>query len=99
MAKIVIDINELRSKSGNEAVEDLTTFLKEKLQTEIDVSSSEIALDTEKEKGKKMSRSYLRVLLKKFLHKTKLKEDFHVIAGKENSLMIKERKVTEEEEE
>ena len=99
MAKIVIEINELRSKSGNEAIEDLTAFLKEKLQTEIDVSGGEMALDTEKEGGKKVPRAYLRVLLKKFLHKTELKEDFHVIAGKENSFIIKETKVAEEEKE
>jgi hypothetical protein len=98
MAKITIDIHELRSNSGNEAVEDLSAFLKEKLGTEIDVSSNEILLETEKEKSKELSRSYLRVLLKKFLHKTELKEDFHVISGKENSFIIKETKVTEEEE-
>jgi len=98
MARIVIDVHELRSKSGNEAVEDMTAFLKDKLGIEIDVSSSEISLDPEKEKGKGLSRSHLRVLLKKFLHKTELREDFHVIAGKENSFIIKETKVTEEEE-
>lgn len=102
MAKIIIDIHELRSKSGNEAVDDLAAFLKEKSGTEIDVSSSEISIETEKEEDKKhkeLPRSYLRMLLKKFLHKTELKEDFHVIAGKENSFVIKETKVTEEEEE
>lgn len=98
MTKVIIDVHELRSNSGNEAVEDLRAFLKEKLGTEIDVSSSEISLETEKEKGKELPRSHLRVLLKKFLHKTELKEEFHVIAGKENGFIIKETKVTEEEE-
>jgi hypothetical protein len=98
MAKIIIDIHELGSNRGNEAVEDLTTFLKEKLGVEIDVSSGELSLETEKEGGRELSRSHLRMLLKKFLHKTELKEDFHVIAGKENSFIIKETKVTEEEE-
>lgn len=98
MAKTIIDIHELGSNRGSEAVEDLTTFLKEKLGVEIDVSSGELSLETEKEGGKELSRSRLRMLLKKFLHKTELKEDFHVIAGKENSFIIKETKVTEEEE-
>jgi len=98
MAKIVVDIHELRGKSGNEAVEDLAVFLKEKLGAEIDSSSDEISLETEKEGGKGLARSYLRVLLKKFLHKTELEEDFHVISGKENSFVIKETKVPEEEE-
>jgi hypothetical protein len=98
MAKIIVDIHELRSKSGNEAIEDLAVFLKEKLGAEIDVSSDEISMETEKEGGKGLARSYLRVLLKKFLHKTELEEDFHVIAGKEDSFVIKETKVPEEEE-
>jgi len=98
MAKIVVDIHELRGKGGNEAVEDLAVFLKEKLGAEIDSSSDEISLETEKEGGKGLARSYLRVLLKKFLHKTELEEDFHVISGKENSFVIKETKVPEEEE-
>ena len=98
MAKIIIDIHELGSNRGSEAVEDLTTFLKEKLGVEIDVSSGELSLETEKEGDKELSRPHLRMLLRKFLHKTELKEDFHVIAGKENSFIIKETKVTEEEE-
>jgi len=99
MTKITIDINDLRSKTGNEAVEDLAAFLKEKLGTKIDVSTNELSLDTEEEKNKEVPRTYIRVLLKKFLHKTELKEDYHIIAGKENSLVIKETKITEEEEE
>jgi hypothetical protein len=98
MAKIIIDIHELRSKSGNEAAEDLAVFLKEKLGTEVDSSTDEISLETEKEGGKGLARSYVRVLLKKFLYKTELEEDFHVISGKENSFVIKEIKVSEEEE-
>jgi len=101
MAKIIVDIHELRNKSGNEAIEDLSVFLKEKLGTETDVSSDEISLETERESkqgNKALTRPYVRVLLKKFLHKTELEEDFHVIAGKENSFVIKETKVSEEEE-
>ena len=99
MTRITIDINDLRSKTGNEAVNDLTAFLKEKLGTEIDVSTNELSWDTENEKNRKVSRTYMRVLLKKFLHKTELKENYHVIAGKENSLVIKETKIPEEEKE
>jgi len=95
MAKIIIDIHELRDKRGNEAIEDLATFLKEKLGTEIDTSDSELSVNIKEDK--KLSKSYLRVLLRKFLHKTELKEDFRVIAGKEGSFVVKERKVTEED--
>jgi hypothetical protein len=92
MAKFVIDTHDLRSNSGNEAVEDLTAFLKEQLKIEVDASGDELAVDTEKH-----SRPYIRTVLRKFLHRTELKEDFRVIAGKEQSFIIKLRKVTEEE--
>jgi hypothetical protein len=38
------------------------------------------------------------VLLKKYLHKAELKEDFRVIAGPENTLIVKERKLAGEAE-
>jgi len=40
----------------------------------------------------------LRVLLRKYLHRAKLKDYFRVISGKENALIIKERKIYEVEE-
>jgi len=92
MPKIVIDTHDLRSNSGNEAVEDLTTFLKEQLKTEIDASGDELIIDTEKH-----SKPHIRTILRKFLHRTELKDDFRVIAGKEHSFVVKARKVTEEE--
>jgi hypothetical protein len=92
MPKFVIDIHDLRSNSGNEAVEDLVTFLKEQLKIDIDASGDEFAIDTEKH-----SKPYIRTVLRKFLHRTELKEDFRVIAGKEHSLIIKARKIEEEE--
>jgi hypothetical protein len=49
------------------------------------------------EKGEMPSRDYMRVLLKKYLHKAELREEFRVIAGKENMLIIKGRKLAEEE--
>jgi hypothetical protein len=98
MPKVVVDVSELRSKSGDDAVKDLKEFLGEKLDAEIDISADLLSLSFDEEKGHVPSRSFLRVLLKKFLHKTDLKEDFRVIAGKENALMFKEREVVEVEE-
>ena len=92
MPKFVIDTHDLRSNSGNQAVEDLVTFLKEQLKTDVDASGDELAVDTEKH-----SRPYVRTVLRKFLHRTELKEDFRVIAGKEQNFIIKTRKITEEE--
>jgi len=94
MPKIVIDIRDLRSNSGNEAVEDLATFLKEQLGTEVNTPSvDEIEIDTGKH-----SKPFARTVLRKFLHRTELKKELRIIAGKEQSLVIKKRKITEEEE-
>ena len=90
MSIIVIKISELRSKD-EENVEDLAEFLEGRADATVDVTSDEITLKYEE--GKKApSRSYLRVLLRKFLHRAELKEEFRVISGKENVFIIKERK-------
>jgi hypothetical protein len=88
-----IDIGELRNKHGEE-VKKLSEFLENKLKTKIDVADREITIKPA-EKGTVASKDYLRVLLKKFLHKEELKEEFRITSGKENSLVIKERKVVE----
>ncbi|HVP41776.1 MAG TPA: hypothetical protein VMS95_07470 [Candidatus Krumholzibacteriaceae bacterium] len=92
MPEVTIDTNELRSKSGNKAVEDLVTFLKEQLKTDVETSGNTLSISTEKH-----TRPYIRTVLRKFLHRVELKEDFRVIAGKECSFIIKERKITKEE--
>ena len=90
MPTIVIKISELRGKD-KENVEDLAEFLEGRADATVDVTSDELTLKYEE--GKKgPSRSYLRVLLRKFLHKAELKEEFRVISGKENVFIIKERK-------
>jgi len=96
MSTIKIDIAELRDKHGDE-IKKLTDFLEEKLKTKTDVADREIILKPEK-KGAVASKDYLRVLLRKFLHKEDLKEEFRVIAGKENILVIKKRKLVSESE-
>jgi len=77
-------------------VKELADFLEEKLEgVEIDMTGNEILLNYNEEE-KLFSRSYLRTLLRKFLHKAELKE-FRVIAGRENAFVIKERKIVIEE--
>jgi len=94
MSSIKIDVGELRDKHSDQ-VKKLSGFLEGKLKTKIDVADREITLKQEA-KGKLPSKDYLRVLLRKFLHKEDLKEEFRIIAGKENVLVIKERKVVSE---
>ena len=93
MAEIRIDISKLKSEGG-EVIKELAEFLKEKTKAEIDTATDSITVKGEE---KTVSKKYLRVLLKKFLHKNELKDYFRVLGGEGNSLTVKERKITEEE--
>ncbi len=90
MSTFVIKISEFRGKN-DENVNDLAEFLEGKIDAKIDVARSEITLNYENG-GEVPSKTYLRVLLRKFLHKADLKEEFRVISGRENDFIIKERK-------
>ncbi|MEM2916841.1 MAG: 60S ribosomal protein L22 [Candidatus Bathyarchaeia archaeon] len=92
--KVTIETSELRSLTNEETIKDLKEFLEEKMKVKAELSGSELVLKNEKGA---VSRAYVRVLLRKFLHQNELKDDFRVIAGKENSFIIKEKKAYEEE--
>jgi hypothetical protein len=93
MEEARINISELKSE-GSEVVKDLATYLQEKTGAKVETGTDDMVIKTE---DAKVSRTYLRVLLRKFLHKKELKEYFRVIGGKENSLVIKGKEVQEEE--
>ena len=92
MTEMKVDISDLKSEGGD-LIEELAEFLKEKTKAEVETATNELVV---KREGENVSRSYLRVLLRKFLHKNELKEYFRVIGGKENTLIVKERKIAEE---
>jgi len=92
MTEIKINISELKSE-GEDVIKELTEFIKEKTNAEVDTTADSITVKSEE---KNVSKKYLRVLLKKFLHKIELKDYFRVISY-ENSLMVKEKKTAEEE--
>lgn len=92
MPEIRVDISELKGE-GSDLIQELAEFLKEKTKVEVETVANEIIVKSEE---KSVPRSYLRVLLRKYLHKQKLREYFRVIGGKENTLIIKERKISEE---
>jgi len=94
LADTKIDVSDLKSEGGD-VVKELAEFIKEKTKAEVETATNEIVVKSEE---KAVSRVYLRVLLRKFLHKQELREYYRVLGGKENALMIKEIKVTEEEE-
>jgi hypothetical protein len=95
MTEIVIDASGLKEE-GNETVQALVAFLKEKTSAEVNADGQKL---TVKGEGAAVSKKYLRVVVKKFLHKRELKEDYRVISDseEENALKVKERKTYEEE--
>jgi len=90
MSTVTIQTSELRGTNA-EKKEDLAEFLKGKVDAKIDVAGSEIIINYEDRK-ERPPKTYIRMLLRKFLHKAELKEQFRVISGKENVFIIKERK-------
>jgi thymidylate synthase len=95
MVELKIDASELKSE-GKDVITELADFLKGKTGAEVTTESNKV---TVKGEGAAVSKKYLRVLVKKFLHKHELKEDFRVISDdeEEDTLKVKEKKIYEEE--
>jgi hypothetical protein len=88
-----VDASELKGDE-KKLIEKLSDFLKEKTGGEV---STEGKVVTVKGEGEALSKKYVRITVKKFLHKHELSEFFRVIGGEENQLKIKERKLEEED--
>ena len=94
MVEMKINASEIKNE-GKDTIKKLADFLKEKTNLEVTAEAETV---TVKGDGEAASKKYLRVLLKKFLHKQELKEYYRVIADDEDTLKVKERKLYEEEE-
>jgi hypothetical protein len=95
MVETKIDISDLKNE-GSDVVKELSAFLEEKTNTKVEAGTTEITVKGGEEKA--IPRTYLRVLLRKFLHKNELRDYYRVIGGKDNTLVVKEIKTAEEEE-
>jgi hypothetical protein len=95
MVETKINISDLK-KEGSDVVKELTAFLEEKTNAKVEAETAEITVKGEGEEA--ISRTYLRVLLRKFLHRQELRDYYRVIGGKDNTLVVKEKKKAEEEE-
>jgi hypothetical protein len=94
MLEVPVEIRELRKSADGDTIKELADYLKERLSDiEIEMTGSQLLLGHEDDQP--FSRSYLRVLLRKFLHKSEL-ADFRVIAGKEGAFIIKKRRSARE---
>ncbi len=92
MVEMKVDASELKGDESK-IVEKLADFLKEKTGGEVTTEGKTV---TVKGEGEALSKKYVRLTVKKFLHKHELSESFKVI-GDEEALKIKERKLAEEE--
>ncbi len=92
MVEMKVNASELKAEESK-LVEKLVEFLKEKTGGEVSADGKTI---TVKGEGEAISKKYVRITLKKFLHKHELTETFRVI-GDEEALKIKERKLAEED--
>jgi hypothetical protein len=93
MVEMKVDASELKGDESK-LIEKLADFLKEKTGGEVSTESKTV---TVKGEGEALSKKYVRITVKKFLHKHELTETFRVISGEENALKVKERKLNEED--
>ena len=93
MVEVKVDASEIKGE-GAEIISELASFLKDKTSAEVITEAQEV---TVKGEGDAVSKKYVKVLLKKFLHKHELKDTFRVIMGEDGELRVKERRLYEEE--
>jgi hypothetical protein len=92
--EIKVDASELKRQKGD-LIKGLANFLKEKTSADVTEASEMVTVTGE---GDAVTKKYVKVLLKKFLHKQELKETYRVIMDKDDVLKVKERRLYEEEE-
>jgi len=89
-----IDISKLEEVDA-EKVNDLKEYLDKKLGVSSSVDGNQIILTFEEGEEALSRRAYLRELLRKYLHRAKLTNDFRVISGEKDVFIIKNRKKPE----
>ncbi len=92
MVEMKVNASELKGDESK-LLEKLADFLKDKTGGEVTSDGKTV---TVKGEGEALSKKYIRIIVRKFLHKHELSETFKVI-GDEDELKIKERKLEEEE--
>jgi hypothetical protein len=91
MVEMKVNASELKGDE-NKLFEKLVDFLKEKTGGDVTADGKTV---TVKGEGEAIGKKYVRITVKKFLHKHELSDSFKVI-GDEDALKIKERKVEED---
>jgi hypothetical protein len=92
--EIKVDASEIK-KEKSDVVKSLVEFLKDKTSADV---TADAEMVTVKGEGDAVTKKYIKVLVKKFLHQQELKESFRVIMEEENTLKINERRLYEDQE-
>jgi hypothetical protein len=92
MVEMKVDVSDFKG-NDEKLVDKLVDFLKEKTGGEVAADAKIVTLKGE---GEGLSKKYVRITLKKFLHKNELSELFKVM-GQADMLKIKQRKLEEED--
>ncbi len=92
MVEMKVNASELKGDESK-LFEKLADFLKDKTGGDVTTDGKTV---TVKGEGEALSKKYVRIIVRKFLHKHELSETFKVI-GDEDELKIKERKLEEED--
>ncbi len=90
MVEIKINASELKD---GDIIAKFSSFLKDKTGAEVTTDSKTLTIKGE---GEAVSKKYLRVTIKKFLHAQELTDTFRVISDQENALKVKKRKISED---
>lgn len=93
MVEVKVNASKIKGEEKNITTQ-LATFLKEKTGGEVSNDGGKIIVKTDAVGVKK---SYVKVMVKKFLHKKDLTDTYRVVAGEEETLVINERKGIEED--
>jgi hypothetical protein len=93
MVEIKVNASELKGDESK-LFEKLSDFLKDKTSGDISNDGKTVTIKGE---GAAITKKYIKITVKKFLHKHELTETFRVIGDEENTLKIKERKLDEED--
>jgi hypothetical protein len=94
MVEMKVNASEFKGEESK-LFEKLSDFLKDKTGGDVTNDGKTVSIKGE---GAAITKKYIKVTVKKFIHKHELTEKFKVIADEEeNTLKIKERKIEEEE--
>lgn len=91
--EVKVDASDIKGEKDN-IIKSLADFLKDKTSADVVTEGEQV---TVKGEGDAVTKKYVKVLLKKFLHQQELTETFRVIMDKDDTLKVKERRLYEEE--